>query len=181
MGLPWAPVSIHGHTDGSPAGAHGVQMDRPRGTMDDQWTPRMGRPWGLHGSPRGSHERPQISLLDKLNTMYIGGWGWDFGILRGGIAPRDHFLVPGVLELQMYGRTSDPSNESYPPGGKREIDVSRVATVPARILYEPQPISDQLIGVGYPHRAGRHRPVASLLSCSGCWCFLCMEGFLVWG
>ena len=29
----------------------------------------------------------------------------------------------------------------------------------ARKLHEPQPISDQWMGVGFPHRAGRYRPL----------------------
>ena len=36
-------------------------------------------------------------------------------------------------------------------------------------IYEPQPISDKLMGLGFPHRAGRCRPGRSSLSSPGCW------------
>ena len=44
----------------------------------------------------------------------------------------------------MYGMISDPGMRHYPP---------RVALAP-----EPEAISNQPVGLGFPHPAGRHRP-----------------------
>ena len=52
-------------------------------------------------------------------------------------------------------------------------------------MYDPQPISDRPVGLGFPHRAGRFRPGGSLISISSpdCRSCTCMEGFLKrrWG
>ena len=57
--------------------------------------------------------------------------------------------------------------------------LSRGATLAARWLHEPQPIRNQLSGVGLLHRAGRYRPGRSLFSSAGCWSCGDMEGFLI--
>ena len=54
------------------------------------------------------------------------------------------------------------------------------ATLAARWLHEPQPISNQPVGLGFPHRAGRYRP-GSAFSCPGCWSCRDVEGFLTRG
>ena len=53
----------------------------------------------------------------------------------------------------------------------------------ALALYDPQPISDRPVGLGFPHRAGRFRTGGSLLSSPGCQSCRCMERFLIrgWG
>ena len=43
-----------------------------------------------------------------------------------------------------------------------------------RWLHEPQPISNQPVGLGFPHRAGRHRHGRPLFWCPVCWG--CMYG-----
>ena len=46
-----------------------------------------------------------------------------------------------------------------------------------RWLHKPQPTSDQAMGLGFPHRAGRYRPGGSPLSSPVCWSCKCVEGF----
>ena len=50
-------------------------------------------------------------------------------------------FVPGASDLRMDGRTSDPGIE---------LILGR------RWLHEPQPISNQPVGLGFPHHAGRY-------------------------
>ena len=55
---------------------------------------------------------------------------------------------------------------TYPPRG-------------ALALYDPQPISDRPVGLGFPHRAGRFRPGGSPLSSPGCRSCKGIERFLI--
>ena len=51
-------------------------------------------------------------------------------------------------------------------------------------LHDPQPISDQPVGLGVPHRAGRYRPEGPTFLFPVCWCCSrVMEGFRIrrWG
>ena len=92
-------------------------------------------------------------------------------------------LVPGLLEVQRYGRISDPGMRPYPPRVRRDLDVGPGETLAARWLHEPQSINNQPRRLGFPHRAGRYRPGGPLFSspvrrsCRGA------EGFLIkeWG
>ena len=59
--------------------------------------------------------------------------------------------------------------------------LARGATLAARWLREPQPISHQPVGLGFPHRAGRYRPGESPLSSPVCWSCRDIEGFLIRG
>ena len=60
--------------------------------------------------------------------------------------------------------------------------MSRGASLSARELHEPQPISNELAsGVGFPHRKGRYRRGGSLLSSPGFRSRRCMECFLIRG
>ena len=59
--------------------------------------------------------------------------------------------------------------------------MARGATLAARWLHEPQPISNQTVGLGFPHPAGRYRPEGSGLTSPSCWSCRCMEGFLMRG
>ena len=45
-------------------------------------------------------------------------------------------------------------------------------------MYDPQPISDQPVGLGFPHRAKSFRPGGSLFSSPGCRSCKGNEGFL---
>ena len=46
--------------------------------------------------------------------------------------------------------------------------LPRRATLAARWLHEPYPISNQPVGLGFPHPPGRYRPHESPLSSPGC-------------
>ena len=59
--------------------------------------------------------------------------------------------------------------------------MARGAARAARCLHEPQPISDQSIGVGFPHSAGWYRPGGSLFSSLVCCSCRFISGFLVRG
>ena len=50
------------------------------------------------------------------------------------------------------------------PGCGRTSVLSRGTTLAACWLHEPQPISNQPVELGFPHLAGRHRPVGSAFS-----------------
>ena len=65
----------------------------------------------------------------------------------------------------------------YLLGGGGSSTLPRRATLDARWLHEPQPISNPPVGLGFPHRAGRYRPVGSPLSPAGCWSRRDMEEF----
>ena len=58
---------------------------------------------------------------------------------------------------------------------------SRGATLAARWLHEPQPISNQPVGLEFARFAGRYRPGGSAFSSLGCWKCRDMEGFLTRG
>ena len=47
--------------------------------------------------------------------------------------------------------------------------LARGETFPARLLQEPQPISNHPVGLGFPPPAGRYRPGESTLTSPGCW------------
>ena len=59
--------------------------------------------------------------------------------------------------------------------------MSREATLAARWLHEPQTISNQPVGSGFPHLAERYRPGGSAFSSPGCWSCRCMKEFLTRG
>ena len=67
------------------------------------------------------------------------------------------------------------------PGCGATSTLARGAALAARWLHEPQPIGNQPVGLGFPHRAGRYRPVGSPFSSPGCRGFRDMEGFLIRG
>ena len=67
------------------------------------------------------------------------------------------------------------------PGCGRTSALARGATLAARWLHEPQPISNHPIGLGFPHPAGRYEPGESAFTPPGFWSCGGMEGFLTWG
>ena len=67
------------------------------------------------------------------------------------------------------------------PGCGGTSALARGATLAARWLHEPKPISNQPVGLGFPHRAGRHRPGVSTFSSPGCWTRRYLGGFLIRG
>ena len=68
----------------------------------------------------------------------------------------------------------------FPGCGETSV-LARRATLAARWLHEPQPISHHPVGVGFPHLAGRYRPGGSAFLSPGCLSCSDMEGFLVRG
>ena len=62
-------------------------------------------------------------------------------------------VVPDSLELYMYARISDPEMRPHPPR------LPLASRTPAN--------SNQPMGSGFPHRAGRYRPRQSSFSSSG--------------
>ena len=81
--------------------------------------------------------------------------------VRGGIDSGDHQGHPRFLSWSFrctFGSSSDPGMGPYLP---------RVSL--ARWLDEPQPISNEPIVLGLPHRAGRYLPGGWPLSSPVCW------------
>ena len=75
----------------------------------------------------------------------IGQWDWGFHTVRGVFDPRDHCFRPrvvGVVEVWKDFQSGD----------------GNLSSRGALALYDPQPISDRPVGLGFPHRAGRFRP-----------------------
>ena len=89
--------------------------------------------------------------------------------VRGGIDPGGHRFRPrvvGVVEIWKDFLSVDGTLSS--PGC-------------ADFKYKRQPISDWLVGLGFPHRAERYRPGGSALLSPGCWSCSDIEGFLIRG
>ena len=78
--------------------------------------------------------------------------------MRGGINPETIVFLPGLLELYMYRIIYGPGGTLSSPG--------------ATELHEPQPISDQPVGLGLPHHAGRYRPGRPSFSFLVGWSFI---------
>ena len=73
--------------------------------------------------------------------------------------------------------------ESTFPGCGGTSTLPREATLAARWLHEPQPISNQPVVLVFPHLAGRYRPRGYAISSPRCWSCTYIEGFLTrgWG
>ena len=65
------------------------------------------------------------------------------------------------------------------PRVRRDICVAPRATLAARWLHEPQLISNQSLGLRFPHPVGRYWPAGSSFRSPGCRCFRDTEGFLL--
>ena len=66
--------------------------------------------------------------------------------------------------------------------GDGRVLIQRWALIPPGCgdwLYGPQPISDQPVGLGFPHRERRYCPRRSPLSCRVCWVRGCMEVLMI--
>ena len=59
--------------------------------------------------------------------------------------------------------------------------MSREALLAAHWFHGPQPISNQPVGLGFPHLPGRRRTGRSAFSSPGCWSCGDIEGFLYRG
>ena len=67
------------------------------------------------------------------------------------------------------------------PGCGGTSALARGATLAARWLHEPQPISNHPVGLGFPHPAGRYRPGGFAFSSPYGWSCRDMDGFLIRG
>lgn len=77
-------------------------------------------------------------------------------------------FVPDLLDFWMYGRSSDPGM------GHDHLLVGRdLGVVPRRNsprwIHKPSRISNQPVGLTFPHRETRYRSGACSLSLLGCW------------
>ena len=66
------------------------------------------------------------------------------------------------------------------PGCGGNDALARGATLAARWLQEPQPISNRPVGLGVLHPAGWYRPWSISLTSPGCWSCRGMEGLLTY-
>ena len=109
----------------------------------------------------------------------VRGWGVDF---RNRATRGITLFVPGLLEFYIYGIISDPRMDLILPGCGWTSTLAPGATFAASCLYEPQPVSTQWMGVGFPHCAGQYRPGGSLCFGPDRWsCCICIEGGMILG
>ena len=85
---------------------------------------------------------------------------------------------PGRWSCRDMERSLTRGWELILPGCGRTSALSRGATLAACWLYEPLPISNQPVGLGFAHPAGRYRPGGSAFMSPGCWSCRDMEVFL---
>ena len=101
-------------------------------------------------SPRVGSMSPSQSATSQLD--------WGFHTLRDGIDPGDLRFRPrvfGVVDIWKYFCPGDGNLSSPGAAGPRRCPAGKLST---RAGSEPQPISNQPVGLGFPHPAGRHRP-----------------------
>lgn len=88
--------------------------------------------------------------------------------MGGGVRQGAHRFRPRTVGLvDMYGKIDDEGFEFHRSLVRRDLDVVPGATHAARWAHEAQPISNQPMGVGLPHHAGRYLPEGSPLSPPG--------------
>ena len=119
----------------------------------------------LH-EPQSTMVYPELGFPHRVGRYRLVG---SPSLSSGSWSCRDKeiFLIRGwALILPVSGATST---------------LARGATLAARWLHEPQPISNHPVGLGFPHPAGRYRPGGSAFSSPGCWSCRDMEGFLTRG
>ena len=96
-------------------------------------------------------------------------WDWGFHTLRGGIDPGDlRFRTRVVGAVDVWKDFSSGDGNPSSPGC-------------AGSMYDPQPVSNRPVGLGFPHRAGRFRPGESPSSSPGCRSCKGIEVFLIRG
>ena len=87
--------------------------------------------------------------------------GWGFHTVLGGIDPGDPRFRPRVVGVSCRDvKISNPGMRTYPPWVRRDLEVvprGNSKTLAAR-WHEPQPISNQPVGLEFPQHAGRYRP-----------------------
>ena len=83
-------------------------------------------------------------------------------------------LRPRGIQPQILENIYCPGRGAFVPGCGGTFTLPRGAALAERWLHESQPISDRPMWVGFPHRAGRHRPGGSPPSSPGFWSCRCM-------
>ena len=123
--------------------------------------------------PRWLHE-PQLNRnhLVGLGFLHPAGWYRPGGCALSSPGCWSCRDMEGVL-IRGWKRTL--------PGRGGTSALTRGATLAARRLHGPQPISNHLLGLGFLHPAGRHRSGGYVFSSPGCRSCICMEGFLIRG
>ena len=111
----------------------------------------------------------------------ITQWGWGFHTLRGGIDTGDLHFRPRFSRVVETEGFLTWGWELILPGCGATSALARGATLAARWLPEPQPISSHPVGLGFPHPAGQHRPGRSVFSSPSSSSCRDMGGFLVRG
>ena len=99
---------------------------------------------------------PRIALWNS-NQSAISQRDWGFLTVWGGVDPRKLGFLPRlvvVLEIWSDLWTGDGTLPSRDGAGS---------------TYEPQPIRDRPVGLGFPHRAGRCQPGRYPCSSPDCW------------
>ena len=117
----------------------------------------------------------------SLSQSAITRWGWGFHTLGSGINPGDLRFRPRVVGVVDMEGFLTRGWELILPGCGGTSAFTRGATLAARWLHEPQPISDHPVGLGFPHPAGRYRTEGSAFTSPGCWSCRYTEGFLIRG
>ena len=132
--------------------------------------------WDLGGGPRGNSRRaPPPGAQDNQQSPSMVGIPHSAGRYRPkGCA----FSPPGCWNCGNMEGFLTRGWEIILPGCGGTSALSRGATLAARWLHEPQPISNHPVGLGFPHLAGRYRPGESA---SPGWSCRDLEGFLTRG
>ena len=118
----------------------------------------------------GALSSPGGAGFTNLSQSAIIRWGWGFYTVSGGIDPKDYRFRPrfvGVVDVR---------NDLWSGDGTLILPG-------CRWLHEPQPVSDQSMGLGFPHRAGPYRPGESPFTSPCCRRCRCMQLNIVrgWG
>ena len=101
---------------------------------------------------------------------------WGFHTVRGGIDP---LSSPGCWSLRDMEGLLIRGRGPFLLGRCGTSALARGATTDPRWLHEPQPISNQQVGLGVSHRPGWYRPGGSQFPSPGCWSCKDMEGFII--
>ena len=109
-------------------------------------------------------------------------WGWVFHTVQGGIFPgglRFRPRVVGVVEIWKDLLSRDGNLSSPGAAGSRPWPEGQLS--PRVGFMCPNQISNQPVGLGFPHRAEQYRPRGSPFSSPGCRSCAGIEGFIIRG
>ena len=94
---------------------------------------------------------------------------------------RSLFSSPGCWSCRGMERFLTRGQNLILPGCGGTSTLARDATLAARWLHEPRPISNQPVVLGFPHPAGRYRLRGSPFSSPGSWSCIDKQGFMIRG